>query len=273
MSSYSQQKISKVTTAHLQTMKEAGEKIACITAYDYTMARLVDAAGIDVVLVGDSAANVMMGYDTTLPITLDDMITFSKGTVRGVDRALVVVDLPFGYYQGSIDKAVDSAVRVMKETGAAALKLEGGVEIREQIKHILAAGIPVCGHLGLTPQSVNKFGGYGLRAKSEAEAERLMSDALMLQELGCFAVVLEKIPANLAEKVTRKLSIPTIGIGAGAATDGQVLVVQDMLGMNDGFKPKFMRYFGHIGESIKSSVNDYVGEVKKQTFPSVDESY
>ena len=273
MSSYSQQQSSKVTTAHLQIMKDAGEKIACITAYDYTMARLVDGAGIDVVLVGDSAANVMMGYDTTLPITLDDMITFSKGTVRGVNRALVVVDLPFGYYQGSIDKAVDSAVKVMKETGAAALKLEGGVEICEQIKHILAAGIPVCGHLGLTPQSVNKFGGYGLRAKSEAESERLISDALMLQELGCFAIVLEKIPANLAENVTHKLSIPTIGIGAGPATDGQVLVVQDMLGMNDGFKPKFMRHFGHIGESIKSSVSDYVGEVKHQTFPSVDESY
>ena len=273
MSSYSQQKISKVTTAHLRKMKEAGEKIACITAYDYTMARLVDAAGIDVVLVGDSAANVMMGYDTTLPITLDEMITFSKGTVRGVNRALVVVDLPFGYYQGGIDKAVDSAVRVMKETGAAALKLEGGAEIREQIEHILAAGIPVCGHLGLTPQSVNKFGGYGLRAKSDAEAERLISDALMLQELGCFAVVLEKIPANLAKTVTDQLSIPTIGIGAGQATDGQVLVVQDMLGMNDGFKPKFMRHFGQVGESIKSSVNDYVEAVKEQTFPSVDESY
>ena len=273
MSSYSQQKISKVTTAHLRKMKEAGEKIACITAYDYTMARLVDAAGIDVVLVGDSAANVMMGYDTTLPITLDEMITFSKGTVRGVNRALVVVDLPFGYYQGGIDKAVDSAVRVMKETGAAALKLEGGAEIREQIKHILAAGIPVCGHLGLTPQSVNKFGGYGLRAKSDAEAERLISDALMLQELGCFAVVLEKIPANLAKTVTDQLSIPTIGIGAGQATDGQVLVVQDMLGMNDGFKPKFMRHFGQVGESIKSSVNNYVEAVKEQTFPSVDESY
>ena len=273
MSSYSQQKISKVTTAHLRKMKEAGEKIACITAYDYTMARLVDAAGIDVVLVGDSAANVMMGYDTTLPITLDEMITFSKGTVRGVNRALVVVDLPFGYYQGGIDKAVDSAVRVMKETGAAALKLEGGAEIREQIEHILAAGIPVCGHLGLTPQSVNKFGGYGLRAKSDAEAERLISDALMLQELGCFAVVLEKIPGNLAKIVTDQLSIPTIGIGAGQATDGQVLVVQDMLGMNDGFKPKFMRHFGQVGESIKSSVNDYVEAVKEQTFPSVDESY
>ena len=273
MSSYGQQKISKVTTAHLQTMKNAGEKIACITAYDYTMARLVDAAGVDMVLVGDSAANVMMGYDTTLPITLDDMITFSKGTVRGVNRALVIVDLPFGYYQGGIDKAVDSAVRVMKETGAAGLKLEGGAEIREQISHILAAGIPVCGHLGLTPQSVNKFGGYGLRAKEEAEAERLLNDAVMLEELGCFAVVLEKIPAKLAERVTQHLSIPTIGIGAGSATDGQVLVAQDMLGMNDGFKPKFMRYFGHIGEAITSSVADYVGVVKDRTYPSADESY
>ena len=274
MSSYSNNHTtSKVTTAQLQAMKDAGEKIACITAYDYTMGRLVDAAGVDVVLVGDSAANVMMGYDTTLPITLDDMITFSKGTVRGVKRALVVVDLPFGYYQGSIEKAVDSAVRVMKETGAAALKLEGGVELRKQIERILAAGIPVCGHLGLTPQSVNKFGGYGVRAKGDTEAERLMNDARMLQELGCFAVVLEKIPAKLAAHVTQALTIPTIGIGAGSDTDGQVLVVQDMLGMNEGFKPKFMRYFGHIGETITGSVADYVGQVKNITYPSSDESY
>lgn len=273
MSTYNEAARPKVTTARIQAMKEAGEKIACITAYDYTMARLVDKAGVDFILVGDSAANVMMGYDTTLPITLDDMITFAKGTVRGVERALVVVDLPFGYYQGCPEKALESAVRVMKETGASAVKLEGGEEIRESVKRVLAAGIPVCAHLGLTPQSVNKFGGYGVRAKSDAEAERLMNDALMLQELGCFAVVLEKIPAALAARVTERLAIPTIGIGAGSVTDGQILVVQDMLGMNEGFKPKFMRHFGQIGKAITESIADYVGEVKAVTFPSDTECY
>lgn len=273
MSTYNEQARPKMTTARIQAMKQAGEKIACITAYDYTMARLVDAAGIDFILVGDSASNVMLGNETTLPITLDDMITFAKGTVRGVERALVVVDLPFGYYQGCPEKALESAVRIMKETGAAAVKMEGGEEIRESVKRVLSAGIPVCAHLGLTPQSVNKFGGYGVRAKSDAEAERLISDAKMLQELGCFALVLEKIPAALAEKVTAELAIPTIGIGAGSATDGQVLVVQDMLGMNAGFKPKFMRHFGQVGTAITSAVADYVGEVKAVTFPSATEQY
>lgn len=273
MSTYNEQARPKMTTARIKAMKAAGEKIACITAYDYTMARLVDAAGVDFILVGDSAANVMMGYDTTLPITLDDMITFAKGAVRGAERALVVVDLPFGYYQGCPEKALESAVRVMKETGAAAVKLEGGAEIRESIEKILSAGIPVCGHLGLTPQSVNKFGGYGIRAKEDAEAEKLLADARMLEELGCFAVVLEKIPAALAAKVTDAISIPTIGIGGGSATDGQILVVQDMLGMNPGFKPKFMRLFGNIGHEVTSAMETYVNEVKAVTFPSESEQY
>lgn len=273
MSTYNESAAPKVTTVRLQAMKVAGEKIACITSYDFTMSRLVDAAGADFILVGDSAANVMMGYDTTLPITLDDMITFAKGAVRGARRALVVVDMPFGYYQGMPDEAVRSAVRIMKETGAAAVKMEGGEEIRESIARVLAAGIPVCAHLGLTPQSVNKFGGYGVRAKGDAEADRLISDALMLQELGCFALVLEKIPAALASDLTRKLRIPTIGIGAGSETDGQILVVQDMLGMNEGFKPKFMRHFGQIGKAITDAVGTYVSEVKAVTFPSATEQY
>lgn len=273
MSTYNENARPKMTSSRIQAMKAAGEKIACITAYDYTMARLVDAAGIDLILVGDSASNVMLGNETTLPITLDEMITYAKGTVRGADHAMVIVDMPFGYYQGCPDKALDSAVRIMKETGAAGVKIEGGEEIRESIARVLSAGIPVCGHLGLTPQSVNKFGGYGVRAKGEAEAEKLLNDALMLQELGCFAVVLEKIPAALAAKVTEALSIPTIGIGAGSVTDGQILVVQDMLGMNQGFKPKFMRYFGNVGDAITGAVGNYVSEVKSVTFPSADEQY
>lgn len=273
MSTYNEAARPKVTTARIQAMKDAGEKIACITSYDFTMSRLVDAAGADFILVGDSAANVMMGYDTTLPITLDEMITFAKGAVRGAQRAMVVVDMPFGYYQGQPDVAVASAVRIMKETGAAAVKMEGGEEIRESISRVLSAGIPVCAHLGLTPQSVNKFGGYGIRAKGDAEAEKLISDAKMLQELGCFALVLEKIPALLATKVTKELHIPTIGIGAGPDTDGQILVVQDMLGMNEGFKPKFMRHFGQIGKAITESVGNYVSEVKAVTFPSDSEKY
>lgn len=273
MSTYNEAARPKVTTARIQAMKEAGEKIACITSYDFTMSRLVDAAGADLILVGDSAANVMMGYDTTLPITLDEMITFAKGTVRGAQRAMVIVDMPFGYYQGQPEVAVSSAVRIMKETGAAAVKMEGGEEIRESVARVLSAGIPVCAHLGLTPQSVNKFGGYGVRAKGDAEAERLISDAKMLQELGCFALVLEKIPAALAKKVTEELDIPTIGIGAGADTDGQIIVLQDMLGMNEGFKPKFLRYFGQIGKAITEAVGAYVGEVKAVTFPSDTEKY
>ncbi|MDE6100222.1 MAG: 3-methyl-2-oxobutanoate hydroxymethyltransferase [Paramuribaculum sp.] len=273
MSTYTEQSRRKVTTTRIREMKAAGEKIACLTAYDFTMARLVDAAGVDFILVGDSAANVMMGYGTTLPITLDDMITFARGVVRGVERALVVVDLPFGYYQGCPEKALESAVRIMKETGASAVKLEGGSEIRESVERILAAGIPVCAHLGLTPQSVNQFGGYGFRAKGDEEARRLIENAELLQNLGCFALVLEKIPAALANEVTARLSIPTIGIGAGSGTDGQILVVQDMLGMNEGFKPKFMRHFGQIGQAITASVGSYVSEVKNVTFPSDGECY
>lgn len=273
MSTYTEQSRRKVTTTRIREMKAAGEKIACLTAYDFTMARLVDAAGVDFILVGDSAANVMMGYETTLPITLDDMITFARGVVRGVERALVVVDLPFGYYQGCPDKALESAVRIMKETGASAVKLEGGAEIRESVERILAAGIPVCAHLGLTPQSVNQFGGYGVRAKGDSEARKLIENAELLQSLGCFALVLEKIPAALANEVTARLSIPTIGIGAGSGTDGQILVVQDMLGMNEGFKPKFMRHFGQIGQAVTAAIGSYVGEVKNVTFPSDSECY
>lgn len=273
MSTYNEAARQKVTTERLKAMKAAGEKIACLTAYDFSMARIVDEAGMDLILVGDSAANVMMGYDTTLPITLDDMITFAKGVVRGVSRAMVIVDLPFGYYQGRPDLAVESAVRIMKETGAAGVKMEGGEEIRDSIERVLSAGIPVCGHLGLTPQSVNKFGGYGVRAKGEAEAEAFRSDARMLQDIGCFAVVFEKIPATLAAEVTASLHVPTIGIGAGSDCDGQILVLQDMLGMNPGFKPKFMRLFGNVGEVIGKSVATYVNEVKAVTFPSETEHY
>ena len=273
MSTYNEQARPRVTTSRIQAMKQSGEKIACITAYDYSMARLVDAAAIDLILVGDSSANVMMGYDTTLPITLDDMITFAKGTVRGVSSAMVIVDLPFGTYQGCPEEALHSAVRIMKETGAAGVKMEGGAEIAESVRRVLSAGIPVCAHLGLTPQSVNKFGGYGVRAKGDAEAQRLIDDALLLQELGCFAVVLEKIPQELAARVTETLAIPTIGIGAGSVTDGQILVLQDMLGMNPGFKPKFMRLFGQIGDAVASAVGNYVQEVKAVTFPSDTEHY
>lgn len=273
MSSYNETAKPKVTTASLRKMKQNGDKIACLTSYDFTMASLVDAAGMDLILVGDSAANVMMGYDTTVPITLDDMITFAKGAVRGASRAMVIVDMPFGYYQGCPEKALDSAVRIMKETGAAGVKLEGGEEIRESISRILSAGIPVCGHLGLTPQSINKFGGYGLRAKEEAEAEKLMSDARMLDEMGCFAIVLEKIPAELAARVTAAVSCPVIGIGAGNVTDGQILVAQDMLGMNRGFKPKFLRHYGQLADVIIDSVGHYVADVKSADFPNSSEQY
>lgn len=273
MSTYNESAKPKVTTASLKKMKVNGEKIACLTSYDFTITQLVDAAGIDFILVGDSAANVMMGYDTTVPITLDEMITYAKGVVRGARRALVVVDMPFGYYQGCPDVALASAVRIMKETGASAVKLEGGSEIRESIERILSAGIPICGHLGLTPQSVNKFGGYGLRAKEEAEAEKLISDAKMLDEMGCFAIVLEKVPAQLAAKVTAMVSCPVIGIGAGPDVDGQILVVQDMLGMNRGFSPKFMRRYGDLGDAIENAVGRYVADVRSVDFPNASESY
>ncbi|MDE6826455.1 MAG: 3-methyl-2-oxobutanoate hydroxymethyltransferase [Paramuribaculum sp.] len=273
MSTYNESAKPKVTTRRLLEMKQRGEKIACLTAYDYTMATLVDAAGMDLILVGDSASNVMLGNQTTLPITLDEMITFARGVVRGVKRALVVVDLPFGTYQGNSKLALASAIRVMKESGAEAVKLEGGQEIRESIERILAAGIPVCGHLGLTPQSINKFGTYSVRAKEEAEAERLINDARMLDELGVFAIVLEKIPSALAARVAREVSVPVIGIGAGHDVDGQVLVVQDMLGMNRGFKPKFLRYYADLGDVITNSLEKYVSDVKSQDFPSDTECY
>ena len=262
-----------VTTLRLTEMKRRAEKIAMLTSYDYSMAKIVDAAGIDVILVGDSAANVMAGYETTLPITLDMMIYHARSVVRAVNRALVVVDLPFGTYQGNSKVALDSAVRIMKETGAAAVKMEGGEEIRESISRILSAGIPVCGHLGLTPQSVNKFGGYGIRAKEDAEAEKLLSDARMLDRMGCFAIVLEKIPSQLAARVTSEVSAPVIGIGAGSDVDGQILVVQDMLGMNHGFKPKFLRTYGDFGSSMQSALESYVADVKNVDFPNENERY
>ena len=263
----------KVTTATLRKMKAAGEKIAMLTAYDYSMARLVDGSGMDVILVGDSATNVMAGNMTTLPMTLDEMIYHARCVVRGTERALVVADMPFGTYQGDANAALHNAVRLMKESGCEAVKLEGGSEIRESIEKILSAGIPVMGHLGLTPQSVNKFGGYGIRAKEEAEAQKLIDDALMLQEIGCFAIVLEKIPAALAKRVSEALNIPTIGIGAGHDTDGQVLVCTDMLGMNTGFRPKFLRLFADLAPVITGAIQNYVSEVKAKTFPNENEQY
>ena len=273
MSTYNENAKPKVTTARLQKMKAEGEKIACLTSYDFTIASLVDQAGVDLILVGDSAANVMMGYDTTLPITLDDMITYAKGVSRAAQRAMVIVDMPFGYYQACPDIALASAVRIMKETGASGVKLEGGSEIRESIEKILAAGIPVCGHLGLTPQSINKFGGYGVRAKGDAEAEKLLADARMLDQMGCFAIVLEKIPAELAARVAREVSVPVIGIGAGSQVDGQILVYQDMLGMNRGFSPKFMRRYADLADVIQTSLEHYVADVKAVDFPNENEQY
>ena len=266
-------KVRAVTTLRLKQMKEQGEKISMITSYDYSMAKIVDAAGIDVILVGDSAANVMAGHQTTLPITLDQMIYHASSVVRGVERALVVCDMPFGTYQGDPQTALNSAVRIMKESGADAVKLEGGEEILDSVKRILTAGIPVMAHLGLTPQSVHKFGGYGLRAKEEAEAEKLIHDAKLLEEAGCFAVVLEKIPAALAKRVTESLTVPTIGIGAGAGTDGQVLVVHDMLGINKGFSPKFLRRYADLHTIMTEAVEHYVEDVKSGDFPNENEQY
>jgi 3-methyl-2-oxobutanoate hydroxymethyltransferase len=263
----------KVTTSTVAQMNQRGEQIAMITAYDYTMASLVDASGMDLILVGDSAANVMAGYATTLPITLDHMIYHAQCVTAGAHRAMVVVDMPFGTYQGDSIMALHNAVRVLKESGAAAVKIEGGSEIRESIERILSAGIPVMGHLGLTPQSVNKFGGYGIRAKGDAEADKLIADAHMLEELGCFALVLEKVPAALAERVAKELTIPVIGIGAGAGVDGQVLVLQDMLGMNQGFRPKFLRVYADLAATIDSSLKQYISDVKSSDFPSAAESY
>lgn len=263
----------KVTTLRLGEMKARGEKIAMLTAYDYSMARLVDQAGMDVILVGDSASNVMAGNATTLPMTLDQMIYHARCVTNGVERALVVCDLPFGSYQGNSKEALASAIRIMKESNAEAVKLEGGSEIAESVSRILSAGIPVMGHLGLTPQSINKFGTYAVRARQEAEAQKLVDDALLLEKLGCFAIVLEKIPAELAKRVTEMLSIPTIGIGAGGGTDGQVLVLQDMLGINREFTPKFLRRYADLGTVITDAVDHYIDDVKSGDFPNADEQY
>ena len=263
----------KITTKRFLEMKQQGEKIAMLTAYDYTMASIIDAAGVDCVLIGDSASNVMIGNATTLPITVEQMIYHARCVSNAVKRALVLCDMPFGSYQLSREDALRNACRMMKESGVDALKLEGGIEILDTIKGLIQAGIPVCGHLGLTPQSVHQFGGYGVRAQEEAEANKLISDAQALDEAGCFAIVLEKVPAALAEKVTKMVKCPTIGIGAGNGTDGQVLVSTDAMGMTQGFKPKFLRYFAQIGEAITDGVGDYVRAVKNQSFPNQDESY
>ncbi len=265
--------IKKVTTHVLNEMKLKGEKISMLTAYDYSMARIIDEAGIDVILVGDSASNVMAGYETTLPITLDNMIYHAASVVRGVDRALVVVDLPFGTYQGNSKEALASSIRIMKETGASAVKLEGGSEVVESIERILTAGIPVMGHLGLTPQSIYKFGTYVVRAQQEEEARKLVSDAKLLEETGCFAIVLEKIPAKLAEEVTKSVKIPIIGIGAGPHTDGQVLVLHDMLGITKEFSPRFLRRYHNLNEEIKNAVQCYIADVKNRDFPNEKEQY
>lgn len=265
--------IKRVTTNSLQEMKARGEKIAMLTAYDYSMATIVDHAGMDVILVGDSASNVMAGHETTLPITLDQMIYHASSVVRAAKRALVVVDLPFGSYQGNSKEALNSAIRIMKESGAHAVKIEGGVEISESVTRILTAGIPVMGHLGLTPQSIYKFGTYTVRAREEAEAKKLREDALKLQELGCFGVVLEKIPAQLAKEVSESLHIPTIGIGAGKYCDGQVLVIHDMLGINEGFKPRFLRQYANLYEVMNGSIKNYITDVKSKSFPDEKEQY
>ncbi len=268
-----QKEIKKVTTNTLLKMKAAGEKISMITAYDFSFAGIFDKAGIDVILVGDSASNVMAGNETTLPITLEQMIYHAQSVVRGVDRCLVVVDMPFGSYQGNSREALHSAIRIMKETGGHAIKLEGGEHEAESIKRIVNSGVPVMGHLGLTPQSIYKFGTYTVRAKEEAEAEQLKKDALILQEAGCFAIVLEKIPAKLAEEVTASLQIPTIGIGAGGHCDGQVLVMHDMLGINTEFKPRFLRQYLNMNEQITGAVQHYIKDVKSGDFPNEGEQY
>ena len=263
----------KVTTHRLFEMKQRGEKISMLTAYEYSMAKIIDSAGMDVILVGDSASNVMAGNVTTLPITLDQMIYHGKSVMKAVKRALVVVDLPFGTYQGNSKEALASAIRVMKETHADCIKIEGGAEIRESVIRILSAGIPIMGHLGLTPQSINKFGTYNVRAREEAEAQKLMEDARLLEELGCFAIVLEKIPAELATKVAAELKIPIIGIGAGGGVDGQVLVMHDMLGINKEFSPRFLRRYANLYDIITDSVQAYIKDVKDGDFPNEKEQY
>lgn len=266
-------KVRAVTTLRLTEMKQRGEKIAMLTSYDYSMAKIVDAAGVDVILVGDSAANVMAGYETTLPITLDMMIYHARSVVRAVSRALVVVDLPFGTYQGNSKVALESAIRIMKETEADAVKLEGGEEILESVNRILSAGIPVMGHLGLTPQSIHKFGTYNVRAKEDAEAEKLIRDARLLEDAGCFGLVLEKIPAALAERVSKELKMPTIGIGAGGGVDGQVLVIHDMLGISNDFSPRFLRRYADLNGIMSEAVGNYVSDVKSCDFPNEKEQY
>ena len=263
----------KVTTRRLFEMKQRGEKISMLTAYEYSMAKIIDNAGMDVILVGDSASNVMAGNVTTLPITLDQMIYHGKSVMKAVKRALVVVDLPFGTYQGNSKEALASAIRVMKETHADCIKIEGGAEIKESVVRILSAGIPIMGHLGLTPQSINKFGTYAVRAREEAEAQKLIEDARLLEELGCFAIVMEKIPAYLAAKIAKELKIPIIGIGAGGGVDGQVLVMHDMLGINQDFSPRFLRRYANLYEIITDSVQTYIDDVKKGNFPNEKEQY
>lgn len=265
--------IKKVTTHTLQKMKAAGEKISMLTAYDFSFAKIIDGAGIDVILVGDSASNVMAGHETTLPITLEQIIYHAQSVIRGIDRCLVVVDLPFGYYQSNSEIALASAIRIMKETGGHCVKIEGGEEVVDSVKKIVSAGMPVMGHLGLTPQSIYKFGTYAVRAKEEEEANKLRRDALLLQEAGCFAIVLEKIPAALAAEVTASLHIPTIGIGAGPSCDGQVLVMHDMLGINTEFKPRFLRQYLNIHEQATTAVQQYIKDVKSGGFPSSSEQY
>lgn len=265
--------IKRITTNTLQKMKAAGEKISMLTAYDFSFAKIIDDAGIDIILVGDSASNVMAGHETTLPITLDQMIYHAQSVIRGVNRCLVVVDLPFGSYQSNSDVALASAIRIMKETGAHSIKLEGGEEVLESVKKIVSAGIPVMGHLGLMPQSIYKFGTYNVRAKDEVEAEKLKKDAQLLQDAGCFAIVLEKIPATLAKEVSESLLIPTIGIGAGKHCDGQVLVMHDMLGINTEFKPRFLRQYLNIHEQATKAVQQYINDVKSNDFPNESEQY
>lgn len=265
--------VKRITTHVLQAMKQKNEKIAMLTAYDFSTATVLDDAGIDILLVGDSASNVMAGHETTLPITLDQMIYHASSVVRAVSRALVVVDLPFGSYQGNSKEALTSAIRIMKESGAHAVKLEGGAEVKESVQRIISAGVPVMGHLGLTPQSIYKFGTYTVRAKEEAEAQKLIDDARVLEEAGCFALVLEKIPAALAKRVAQELKIPIIGIGAGPDVDGQVLVVNDLLGLTKGFKPRFLRQYLNLYEDINAAVRSYISDVKSCDFPNEKEQY
>ena len=268
-----QKEIKRITTHQLQAMKQRGEKISMLTAYDFSMATIFDEAGIDVLLVGDSASNVMAGHETTLPITLDQMIYHAQSVVRGIKRSFVVVDMPFGSYQGNSSEALRSAIRIMKESGGHGIKLEGGAEIKDSIVRILSAGIPIMGHLGLTPQSIYKFGTYTVRAKEEEEANKLIEDALLLQELGCFALVLEKIPSELAKRVAEKLTIPIIGIGAGPHVDGQVLVAHDMLGINKEFKPRFLRRYADLHTIMTDAVSNYIKDVKNRDFPNEKEAY